>query len=86
MFSTGRKNRENFGQEIVLGNLSRKLMNVVRLGLIFLLGFILSFIVFLILNNSVILPQLKNMVQLFPNFIKKKEVLFVIVEQLGLIF
>ena len=37
MFSTGRKNRENFGQEIVLGNLSRKLMNVVRLGLIFLL-------------------------------------------------
>ncbi len=80
MFSAGRKNSENFGQEIALGNLSRKLMNIVRLALIFLLAFILSFVVLLILKSSEILPQLKNMAHFFPSFGKKKELVYAIVD------
>lgn len=80
MFSTERKNKENFGQEIVLGNLSRKFMNVVRLGLIFLLTFIISFVVFALMNNSEIGQQLKNMAQFFSSFGKKKELANAIVD------
>jgi hypothetical protein len=80
MFSAGRKNAENFGQEIALGNLSRKFMNIVRLALIFLLAFILSFTVFLILKRSEILPQLKNMAQYFPSLFKKKEVIYALLD------
>lgn len=80
MFSTERKNSENFGQEIALGNLSRKLLSIGRLLLIFILAFVISFIIFSVLNSSEIAPQLKNIFHTFPSFIKKKEIIYSTVE------
>lgn len=47
IFQNKRKNRENFGQEIFFGNISRKVKNVTRLLLVFCTIFIFSFLYFL---------------------------------------
>lgn len=74
MFSTERKNSENFGQEIALGNLSRKVVSIGRLLLIFILAFLILSITFLILNSVEVSPQLKNMVHFLPSFVKRKDI------------
>lgn len=52
MFTAERKNKENFGQEIFFGNISRKLKNLIRLLAIFLIVFLVSSIILLLISKD----------------------------------
>jgi hypothetical protein len=84
MFNSERKNRENFGQEIVWGNLGRKLKNGFRLLFIFGVVFAICQIVFLTLSIDMqsAFAQMKQIIAWLSskvNFLKPSNNEFVLV-------